>query len=111
MEVHKHWGLGLIESIYEKSLQHELALRNLGVRRQVKLPLQYKDLKLDDEHALDLIVGGKVIVELKAVKELAPIHQAQWMSYLKLTGCKVGLLINFGSSLFLVGKPTACSDF
>jgi GxxExxY protein len=111
MEVHKHWGPGLIESIYEKSLQHELALRNLGVRRQVKLPLQYKDLGLDDEYALDLIVGGKVIVELKAVKELAPIHEAQLMSYLKLTGCKVGLLINFGSSLFLVGKPTPCSDF
>jgi GxxExxY protein len=111
MEVHKHWGPGLIESIYEKSLQHELALRNLGVRRQVKLPLQYKDLGLDDEYALDLIVGGKVIVELKAVKELAPIHEAQLMSYLKLTGCKVGLLINFGSSLFLVGKPTAFSDF
>ena len=111
MEVHKHWGPGLIESIYEKSLQHELALRNLGVRRQVKLPLQYKDLKLDDEYALDLIVGGKVIVELKVVKELAPIHEAQWMLYLKLTGCKVGLLINFGSSLFLVGKPTAFSDF
>lgn len=111
MEVHKHRGLGLIESIYEKSLQHELALRNLGVRRQVKLPLQYKDLKLDDEYALDLIVGGKVIVELKAVKELAPIHEAQWMSYLKLTGCKVGLLINFGSSLFLVGKATPCSGF
>jgi len=52
-----------------------------------------------------------VIVELKAVKELAPIHEAQLMSYLKLTGCKVGLLINFGSLLFLVGKPTACSDF
>ena len=111
MEVHKHWGPGLIESIYEKSLQHERALRNLGVRRQVKLPLQYKDLELDDEYALDLIVGGKVIVELKVVKELAPIHEAQWMLYLKLTGCKVGLLINFGSSLFLVGKPTAFSDF
>ena len=68
MEVDKHWGLGLIESIYEKSLQHQLALRNLGVRRQVKLPLQYKDLELDDEYALDLIVGGKVIVALKVVK-------------------------------------------
>ena len=95
MEVHNYWGPGLIESIYEKSLQHELALRNVEVRRQVKLQLKYKDLELDDDYALDLIVEGKVIVELKVVKELAPIHEAQLMSYMKLTDCKVGLLINF----------------
>ncbi|MGJ8640718.1 MAG: GxxExxY protein [Opitutaceae bacterium] len=88
-------GPGLIESIYEKSLQHELHLRNVEVRRQVKLQLTYKDLKLDDDYALDLIVDGTVIVELKVVKELAPIHEAQMMTYMKLTDCKVGLLINF----------------
>ena len=95
IEVHKHWGPGLIESIYEKSLAHELQLRGVEVRRQVKLQLRYKDLQLNDDFTLDLVVAGKVIVELKVVKELAPIHQAQLMTYMKLTDCKVGLLINF----------------
>jgi len=95
MEVHDYWGPGLIESIYEKSLQHELSLRNVKVRRQVKLQLKYKNLELDDDYALDLIVDGKVIVELKVVKELAPIHEAQLFTYMKLTNCEVGLLINF----------------
>lgn len=95
MEVHSYWGPGLIESIYEKSLAHELALRGVEVKRQVRLDLKYKDLELDDEFALDLIIEDKVIVELKVVKALAPIHEAQLMTYMKLTGCKVGLLINF----------------
>jgi len=95
MEVHSYWGPGLIESIYEKSLQHELCLRDVEVKRQVKLQLKYKDLELDDDYALDLIVDGKVIVELKVVKEINPIHEAQLMTYMKLTGCKIGLLINF----------------
>ena len=95
MEVHNYWGPGLIESIYEKSLQHELSLRGVEVKRQVKLQLKYKDFELDDDYALDLIVDGKVIVELKVVKALAPIHEAQLMTYMKLTDCKVGLLINF----------------
>jgi GxxExxY protein len=95
MEVHSYWGPGLIESIYEKSLAHELALQGVEVKRQVRLDLKYKDLELGDEFALDLIVEGKVIVELKVVKELAPIHEAQLITYMKLTDCKVGLLINF----------------
>jgi GxxExxY protein len=95
MEVHSYWGPGLIESIYEKSLAHELTLRNVEVKRQVKLQLKYKDLELDDDYTLDLIADGKVIVELKVVKELSPIHEAQLMTYMKLTECKVGLLINF----------------
>jgi GxxExxY protein len=95
MEVHDHWGPGLIESIYEKILEHELALRKVEVKRQVKLDLRTKGLVLDDDYALDLIVEGEVIVELKVVKELAPIHEAQLMTYMRLTDCKVGLLINF----------------
>ncbi len=95
MEVHSYWGPGLIESIYEKSLAHELRLQGLEVQRQVRLDLKYKDLELDDVFTLDLIVEGKVIIELKVVKELAPIHEAQLMTYVKLTNCKVGLLINF----------------
>jgi len=95
IEVHNHWGPGLLESIYEKSLAHELALRGVSVKRQVRLDLKYKDLILDDEFVLDLVVEGKVVVELKVVKELAPIHEAQLITYMKLTDCKVGLLINF----------------
>lgn len=95
MEVHDYWGPGLIESIYEKSLAHELASQGVEVQRQVRLNVKYKDLELDDEFALDLIVDGKVIVELKVVKELAPIHEAQLITYMKLTGCRIGLLINF----------------
>ena len=95
MEVHSYWGPGLLESIYEKSLAYELELRGVELRRQVRLDLKYKDLELGDEFALDLIVEGKVIVELKVVKELAPIHEAQLITYMKLTDCKVGLLINF----------------
>ena len=95
IEVHNYWGLGLLESIYEKSLAHELALRGVSVQRQVRLDLKYKDLVLDDEFVLDLVAEGKVVVELKVVKELSPIHEAQLMTYMKLTGCKVGLLINF----------------
>jgi GxxExxY protein len=95
MEVHSYWGPGLIESIYEKSLAHELSLQGIEVKRQVRLDLKYKDLSLDDEFVLDLIVDGNVIVELKVVKELAPIHEAQLMTYMRLTDCKVGLLINF----------------
>jgi GxxExxY protein len=95
IEVHNYWGPGLLESIYEKSLAHELALRGVNVKRQVRLDLKYKDLILDDEFILDLVVEGKVVVELKVVKELAPIHEAQLITYMKLTDCKVGLLLNF----------------
>ncbi len=95
MEVHSYWGPGLIESIYEKSLAHELSLRGVAVHRQVPLNLKYKDLTLDDDYRVDLIVAGKVIAELKVVKELVPIHEAQLMTYMKLTQCRVGLLINF----------------
>jgi GxxExxY protein len=95
IEVHNYWGPGLLESIYEKSLAHELALRGVSVKQQIRLDLKYKDLILDDEFVLDLVVEGKVVVELKVVKELAPIHEAQLITYMKLTDCKVGLLINF----------------
>jgi len=95
IEVHNYWGPGLVESIYEKSLAHELELRGIEVRKQVSLDLKYKDMVLDDDFRIDLIVDGKVIIELKVVKELAPIHEAQLLTYMKLTKCSVGLLINF----------------
>ncbi len=95
MEVHSYWGPGLLESIYEESLAYELKARGIEVKRQVPLDLRYKDIDLDVDFALDLIAEGEVIVELKVVKQLAPIHEAQLMTYMKLTDCKVGLLINF----------------
>ena len=103
MEVHNYWGPGLLESIYEKSLAHELRLRGIEVKRQVSLDLKYKDLSLGDEFSLDLIIEGEVVVELKVVKEIAPIHEAQLLTYMKLTGCKVGLLINFNTLMLRDG--------
>ncbi len=103
IEVHKHWGPGLYEEIYEKSLYHELRLRNVRFESQVKLPLVYKGARVGEDLRLDLIVDGKVVVELKAVKALEPIHEAQLLTYMKLTGCKVGLLINFNVSVLKQG--------
>jgi len=95
IEVHRHWGPGLYEEIYEKSLYHELRLRNVMFESQVKLPLIYKGERVGEDLRLDLIVDGKVVVELKSVRTLEPIHEAQLLTYMRLTGCKVGLLINF----------------
>jgi GxxExxY protein len=95
IEVHRYWGPGLIESIYEKSLAEELRRRAIPFKRQLKLELNYKGVVLDEEFRLDLIIGEKVVVELKVVKELAPIFEAQLLTYMKLTECRVGLLMNF----------------
>lgn len=95
IEVHRYWGPGLIESIYEKSLAVELEKRSIPFQRQMKLNLTYKGVDLNEDFRLDLIVGDKVVVELKVVRELAPIFEAQLLSYMRLTKCRVGLLINF----------------
>jgi GxxExxY protein len=85
----------MLESVYETVLAYELAQRGLAVERQRAVPLVYKELNFDEGYRLDLLVAGQVIVELKCVEALLPIHEAQILSYLKLTGLKVGLLINF----------------
>lgn len=95
IEVHKYWGPGLLESIYEKSLAIELEHRGIPFKRQVELHLEYKGVSLEEDFRLDLIVGDTVVVELKVVRELAPIHEAQLLTYMKLTHCRVGLLLNF----------------
>ena len=95
IEVHKELGPGLLESAYETCLIFELAERGFDVEQQKPLPVVYKGKRLDAGYRLDLMVEEQVIVEIKAVEELAPIHQAQLLSYLKLSGCKIGLLINF----------------
>ena len=103
IEVHKHWGPGLYEEIYERSICHELRLRNVAFETQVLLPLVYKGERVGDDLRLDLIVQSKVVVELKAIKELEPIHEAQLLTYMKLTGCRVGLLINFNVPVLTKG--------
>ena len=95
IEVHRYWGPGLYEEIYQKSLCHELRLQNIPFENELRLPLIYKGEKVGEDLRVDLIVGKKVIVELKVVKQLEPIHEAQLLTYMKLTKCRVGLLINF----------------
>jgi GxxExxY protein len=94
IEVHRMLGPGFLESIYEPALCHELALREVAFERQKELIVRYKDLDIPGQR-LDLLVGGRVIVDLKTVETLAPIHQPQILSYLKSTGLRLGLLINF----------------
>ena len=95
IEVHRQLGPGLLESAYEECLAHELFLRNISFERQNPMPVVYKDVKLDCGYRLDFLVAGLVVVELKAVDALAPIHEAQVLTYLKLSQCKLGLVINF----------------
>ncbi|HEX8522236.1 MAG TPA: GxxExxY protein [Tepidisphaeraceae bacterium] len=97
IEVHRELGPGLLESAYETCLRHELRLRGLSVKTQVKLPVKYKGIELDCGYVLDLIVEGIVLLELKAVEKIHPVHEAQLLTYLRLSGLKVGLLINFNS--------------
>jgi GxxExxY protein len=95
IEVHKILGPGLLESAYEECLCHELELREIPYERQKELPIEYKGVKLDCGYRLDVVVSSQLILELKACERLEPIHEAQLLTYLKLTGIKVGLLINF----------------
>ena len=95
IEVHKHWGPGLYEEIYERSMCVELRLRNISFENQLSLPLVYKGECVGDDLRLDFVVQSKVVVEFKAVTQLEAIHEAQLLTYMKLTKCRVGLLINF----------------
>ena len=103
IEVHRYWGPGLYEEIYERSLCRELSLRKIPFETQVQLPLVYKGATVGDDLRLDLIVANKVVVELKVVNELAPIHEAQLLTYMKLTKSRVGLLVNFNVSVLKDG--------
>jgi len=95
IEVHKVLGPGLLESAYEECMARELSLRNLRFERQKPLPVVYKEVKLECGYRMDFLVEDKVVVELKAAEALAPIHQAIMLTYLRLSGRKIGLLINF----------------
>ena len=95
IKVHTKLGPGLLESAYEACLAYELSKAGLAFERQKPMPLLYEDVKLDVGYRLDLIVEGKVVVDPKSVESLAPIFTAQMLTYLKLSGCKLGLIINF----------------
>jgi GxxExxY protein len=102
-QVHRWFGPGLLESAYEVCLAHELVDKGFQVELQVPLPLVYKEVRLDAGYRLDLWVNRKVIVEVKAVDALHPVHLAQMLTYLKLTGCTLGLVINFYNALLKDG--------
>ena len=93
--VHRELGPGLLESAYEACLAHELRSRGIEVARQVSLPVRYRGVQVEAGYRLDLVLGGKVVVELKAIDSLQPIHDAQLLSYLRLSGCRLGFLLNF----------------
>jgi len=103
IEVHRSLGPGLLESAYEECLAKELTLKQIPFERQKPLAVQYKGLKLDCGYRLDFLVANMVVVEIKAVEALTPLHEAQLLSYLKLGGWKMGLLINFHVTLLKNG--------
>ena len=103
MEVHRTLGAGLLESSYRECLCRELLLRGIAFQREHRLPLEYKGIRLECGYRIDILVGGLVVVEIKAVEALAPIHDAQLLTYMRLGGWKVGLLINFNVPLLKQG--------
>jgi GxxExxY protein len=103
IEVHRHLGPGLLESAYEECLCHELALAGLRFERQVPLPVLYKTVHVDCGYRIDVLVEDRVIVELKCVERLLPIHEAQTLTYLKLKDFRLGLLINFNVPVLTQG--------
>ena len=103
IEVHRALGPGLLESAYCECLRRELSLRGVPFERERPLPVEYKGLRLECGYRLDLLVGGCVVVELKAVEALAPVHEAQLLTYMRLGGWHTGLLINFNVAVLKQG--------
>ena len=103
LQVHKALGPGLLESAYEVCLAYELGARKIPLRRQAALPIYYKGVQLDANYRIDLLVEEALVVEVKSVDKLTPLHDAQLLTYLKLSGCRLGLLMNFNVPLFKQG--------
>ncbi|MFN2596893.1 MAG: GxxExxY protein [Pyrinomonadaceae bacterium] len=103
MEVHNRLGPGLLESAYQECLCREFAVRGIPFERERPLPLEYKGTRLECGYRLDLLVSGSVVVEVKSVEAIAPVHEAQLLTYLRLGGWQVGLLINFNVPLLKQG--------
>jgi len=102
-KIHTTLGSGLFESVYEEILEHELINRGLKIKRQQAIPVVWDDIKFDHGFRADLIVENKVIIEIKSVESIAPVHHKQLLTYLKLTDMKLGLLINFNEALIKHG--------
>ena len=111
IDVHKELGPGLLESAYEQCLCHELSLRGLSFRRQSSLPVEYKGIRLDCGYRIDLIVEDLVVVELKTVDHIMPVHEAQLLTYLKLSRHPIGLLINFHVAVLRDGVKRIVHDY
>jgi GxxExxY protein len=103
IEVHKKLGPGLLESVYEECICHELSLRGISFERQKPLPVVYKGKKLDCGYRLDIVVEKAIILELKSCEKIEPIHRAQLLTYLKLSGLNLGLLLNFNTPVMRDG--------
>ena len=110
-EVHSALGLGLLESIYEAALCHELQLQGFEVRHQVPVKVKYKDAELDLDLRLDVIVDNSVILELKSVAEIQPVHAKQLLTYMRLTGVKLGYVINFNEYSLKDGIERVVNNF
>lgn len=111
IEVHKELGPGLLESTYERCLVHELLLRDIKAERQKKQPINYKGLEIDEGYRIDILIENKVILELKVVDHLNNVHTAQLLTYLKLSGCKLGYLINFNTELLRDGIKRIVNNY
>ena len=103
IEVHRHLGPGLLESAYDECLSREMAIRAIPFERQYPLPVEYKGIRLDCGYRLDYLVAKQVVLELKAVETILPVHEAQLLTYLQLGGWHVGLLINFNVEILKNG--------
>jgi len=103
IEVHRELGPGLLESAYEECLCRELSLRELTFQRQLPLPVEYKGVKLDCGYRIDVVVENSVILELKCVEHLLPVHEAQLLTYLRLANRRVGLILNFNVATLVRG--------
>ena len=103
IEVHRHLGPGLLESAYEECLCHELKQNGISFRREAALPVVYKSIRLDCGYRMDIVVEDRLIIELKTVERLMPVHEAQMLTYMKLSGIRTGLLLNFNSAVLKDG--------
>ncbi|MCH2205631.1 MAG: GxxExxY protein [Lentisphaerales bacterium] len=111
INLHRDLGPGLLESVYEVCLYHELKERGFEVERQVKVPIEYKGLKFDQGFVADIIVNNAVILELKSVQETSPVHKKQLLTYLKLMDNNVGLLLNFGEEVMKQGIHRVVNNY
>jgi len=111
LEVHKQMGPGLLESVYEFCLEKELTINGIHVQHQVQVPLYYKGIELNKDFRIDLLVENEIIIEIKAVDILLPVHHAQIISYLKLTDKRLGFLINFNVALMKDGFKRVVNNY